>query len=168
MKIVVLGWGSLIWDPGDLPLAGPWKQPGPVLPVEFSRVSTKGKRAGCLTAVIDEEHGQPVTTWFALSPRGILEEAVEDLRKREGPTVPSNIGYVNLLTAAMHDVARQRHPAACEAIRKWALARRLDAVVWTALESNFKEVVGTPFSVKAAIEYLRSLPEPPNPTPWNT
>ena len=39
MEIAVLGWGSLIWCPRELILAGEWKPDGPFLPVEFARVS---------------------------------------------------------------------------------------------------------------------------------
>ena len=50
MKIAILGWGSLIWNQNGLPVKGQWKKNGPVLPIEFSRVSRDGR----LTLVIDE------------------------------------------------------------------------------------------------------------------
>lgn len=40
MKIVVLGWGSLIWNPGDLKINSEWQKDGPTLPIEFARVSS--------------------------------------------------------------------------------------------------------------------------------
>lgn len=36
LRIVFLGWGSLIWDPRELPVIGDWQSGGPVLPIEFS------------------------------------------------------------------------------------------------------------------------------------
>jgi hypothetical protein len=63
MKIVVLAWGSLVWDPRTLRLAHSWMEGGPVLPIEFSRVSDNGR----LTLVIDEGHGVDVPTRYALS-----------------------------------------------------------------------------------------------------
>ncbi len=33
MKIVCLGWGSLIWKPGDLKCNPEWQADGPVLPI---------------------------------------------------------------------------------------------------------------------------------------
>jgi hypothetical protein len=39
MSIAMLAWGSLIWNPRDLPISGEWRQAGPVLPIEFSRIS---------------------------------------------------------------------------------------------------------------------------------
>jgi hypothetical protein len=38
----------------------------------------------------------------------------------------------------------------------WARLKRLDAVVWTALRSNFAEKTRRPFSVDAAVSYLRA------------
>jgi hypothetical protein len=44
MKIAVLGWGSLIWQPRELRISLPiWKTDGPELPVEFARVSMDGR-----------------------------------------------------------------------------------------------------------------------------
>lgn len=46
MSIIVLGWGSLVWDPNGLPIEhtnpveGAWSPDGPHLPVEFARHSS--------------------------------------------------------------------------------------------------------------------------------
>jgi hypothetical protein len=54
MRIAVLGWGSLIGDPGDMALADRFEPNGPQLPLEFSRISNNGR----LTLVIDETAGR--------------------------------------------------------------------------------------------------------------
>lgn len=52
MKIACLGWGSLIWNPGDLKIkTEDWFSGGPILPIEFVRISTDKR----VTLVIDEE-----------------------------------------------------------------------------------------------------------------
>lgn len=43
MAIAILGWGSLIWCPGNLRIRGPWRHDGPVLPIEFARISADGR-----------------------------------------------------------------------------------------------------------------------------
>jgi hypothetical protein len=159
MRIAILGWGSLIWDRRDLPISMAWQRGGPVLPIEFSRMSRSGERAGCLTLVIDELHGANVRTRFAVSTRTNLDDAITDLRTREG-TSSDRIGYINLGRGTERAYARQRHPHACDTIKAWAQAQQWDAVVWTALTSNFEEVADRPFTVEAAIQHLNGLGEP--------
>lgn len=153
MKIVILGWGSLIWNPLDLPISGKWQQDGPVLPIEFSRISDNGR----LTLVIDERHGADVPTRYALSPRSTLGEAVADLQRREGCPV-ENIGVVEVATHCISPRAAERHPNACERIKTWAAGKGFDAVVWTALGRRFKDRINVPFSPAAAVRYLQGLP----------
>jgi 1-acyl-sn-glycerol-3-phosphate acyltransferase len=43
MRIAVLGWGSLIWSPGNLKIDREWHEDGPFLPIEFARVSQDGR-----------------------------------------------------------------------------------------------------------------------------
>jgi len=148
MSMIILGWGSLIWDRRGLPITRDWQRGGPVLPIEFSRISDNGRLTGA-----------NVTTRFAHSPRTNLDSAIADLRTREG-TSSGRIGYVNLVRNTEREYARQQHPHACDAIKAWAEAQRLEAVVWTALPSNFEEVAHRPFSVEAAVQYLKALVEP--------
>lgn len=52
MKIAILGWDSLIWDPRSLKydVNTGWLTDGPKLPIEFARISNDGR----LTLVIKE------------------------------------------------------------------------------------------------------------------
>src|SRR5215471_15172886 len=86
MQIAILGWGSLLWEGGP-EFNGQhtnWAYDGPSLSIEFSRISAK--RLGALTLVIDDEHGTPTTVAWCLSKRTKLEDAICDLRNREGTT----------------------------------------------------------------------------------
>ena len=51
MKIAILGWGSLIWQPKDLKFDANigWKEKGPILPIEFARISKDGRLALVIT-----------------------------------------------------------------------------------------------------------------------
>jgi hypothetical protein len=152
MKIAILAWGSLIWDQRTLRLDGNWQTGGPILPIEFSRVSSDGR----LTLVIDPHHGVPVTTRFAPSAFTNLNDAISNLREREG-TSSERIGFVNLLANTEREYSRQQHPAACESIKAWAQANDWQAVIWTALVSNFESDGRPPFSTPAAVAYVNSL-----------
>ncbi|EAQ26828.1 hypothetical protein [Roseovarius sp. 217] len=155
MKIGVLAWGSLIWEPRDLQTATGFLPFGPLMPLEFSRVSG-GKR---LTLVIDEANGAPCRTFVAQSAFADLANAKANLKEREGMTHVNGVGFVDLATNTDSFRAKERHPAALEAVRSWAVATGHDAVIWTALASNFHEdgKAGKPFTVDAAMEYLDGL-----------
>ncbi len=154
MKIAVLGWGSLIWNPGELKTAAPFAPNGPLLPIEFCRISKDGR----LTLAIDETFGDVCTTYSAPSAFADLDAAIENLRKREG-TIASEIGFVQPATGRQSDAAMERHPQVVATIAAWAEAGGYDAAIWTALASNFDELdkAGEPFSVTAAIRYLEGL-----------
>ena len=154
MKIVILGWGSLIWNPGDLPREGTWQTDGPTIAVEFSRVSRDCR----LTLVIDRAAGADVVTRYILSPRAMLADAVDDLMKREG-TTRANIGFVDLKNDQNSNQKFSTQPDVFAPVREWCALRGYDAAVWTALPSNFKQETGSDFSVDSAIAYLNGLPQ---------
>lgn len=149
MRIALLGWGSLIWEPGNLEghMRGGWKIGGPQLPLEFSRKSTK--RKGALTLVIDTEHGQRCSTRFITSARRKLDKAITDIKEREGVPSVESIGFVNLSSGE----SRGGTEETVKGILSWARKKNYDAVVWTALGSNFKN-----YSVERAVQYLVELP----------
>ena len=159
MKIAILGWGSLINEPRGLPIAGEWRPDGPKLWIEFSRISQRGTRAGCLTLVIDECCESEVTTFHVLSQRSDLPSAIADLQAREG-TSADDIGFCETAAGSFAPNAMSRHPKSCERIRPWAQAKGFDAVIWTALPRRFKDALGIPFSPAAALDYLNGLPAP--------
>jgi hypothetical protein len=144
MKIAFLGWGSLTWDQRELPTSGDWQKGGPILPIEFSRISSDGR----LTLVIDEENGVPVQTRYAQSRSGTLEHAIEDLRKREG-TSKSMIGVVSKTI--------NNAKAGSDAVKAWDADQKWDAVIWTGLPSNFEDIKRIPFAVENGLTYLSSL-----------
>lgn len=150
LRIAILGWGSLIWDPRTLPINGNWQTGGPVLPIEFSRISQDRR----LTLVIDSANGAPVETRYTQSVRTSISEAVSDLCEREG-TVTRLIGFV--------DLPNETHrcetcPTIIQSVRAWAHENGFDGVIWTDLPSNFEEKTGEPFSVVRAEACLRQLP----------
>jgi hypothetical protein len=150
--IALLGWGSLIWD--ARPEFDQWHDPsrtgGPVLKLEFSRISAS--RDGALTLAIDPVFGAGNSVCHAGSRRTALADAVADLLLREG-TIVANIGCLG--PDPRH--RRCRDPESGEAIAAWAGRIGIDAVAWTDLPGNFEERIGRAFSVGAAVDYLRGL-----------
>lgn len=144
MRIAVLGWGSLIWNPGGLSFVGDWQPNGPVLPIEFSRKSGNGR----LTLVIDIVKGKKLPSRFAVSGFTNIAQAVENLRSRER-TSTENIGYVDL-----RGITHRSRTTRYRAIKTWAKQNNFDAVIWTDLPPKFTE---KSFTVLRAVEYLKSL-----------
>lgn len=142
MKIACLGWGSLIWKPGALPLASQWLTDGPELPIEFSRVGDGGElsTAICINA-------PPCQVLWALLAVQTLEEAVHALRLREQIPHDRQDG-VGIFTINNSTVG---------VLGKWAADRQLDAVIWTALAPRFDSVEGLIPSLDDVLGYLISL-----------
>ena len=155
MKIAVVAFGSLVWDPLDLRAAETFAPNGPLLPIEFCRIS----RGGRLTLVIDETFGAVCTTHSVPSALEDLDSAIGNLRARENMHDAESVGFVELGSGRRSRAAMQRHPDAVATIAAWAQANGYDAAIWTALASNFDEPDkgGEPFSVTAALRYLETL-----------
>ena len=154
MRIAILGWGSLLWEGGEEfdRWHDRWKDDGPSLKLEFSRISES--RLGALTLVIEPEHGSPTTVAWCLTKRNNSEDAICDLRCREGTTL-NHIGRVFLDGG---EGGQSHEQESREAIANWAKPKRLDVVVWTDLQSNFQKKKNKPFSVQEGLEYLKTLP----------
>jgi len=150
-QIGILGWGSLLWEGGAEfnKRHDDWRFNGPILKIEFCRVSSSRLRA--LTLVIDEEYGVEARVAWCLSTRKNVEDAKADLRSREGTTM-TNIGCLLMDPEAKH----KKYPE--KAIADWAKIMKLDAVIWTSLKRNFETEVKRPFSVKEAVAHIRRLP----------
>jgi hypothetical protein len=102
----ILGFGSLIWNPGDLGGYGSFVPGGPILPLSFSRISQDGR----MTLVVDPRSdapdrkpsnenypGEDKKTHYLLIQDDYdlgLDDIISLLRKREGTTY-TNIDYVN-------------------------------------------------------------------------
>lgn len=149
-RIAILGWGSLIWDerPEFDNHHERWLPGGPILKLEFSRISSS--RRAALTLVIDDEHGTMCETSYSISKRKDPDDAISDLRCREG-TIMRHIGYY------FADGSRVCRPQVPESIAPWAAENEIDVVVWTGLTSNFKDIKSTDFSIENAIAHLQSL-----------
>jgi hypothetical protein len=151
-RVAILGWGSLLWDsrPEFDDYHGDWIAEGPLLPLEFSRVSKS--RRGALTLVVDPVHGTDCLTAYAEAVEDDVSLVVQRLAQREGCS-EAKIGV-----AGRPMSCRTRgQGAAVNRIQSWIEASQFDCVVWTDLASNFTTVTGVAFSAGSAISYLQSL-----------
>lgn len=149
MKIACLGWGSLVWDPRELPLRTEWLPDGPTIRVEFVRQS--GKENGRITLVILQT-AEPVISKWAEMNSDDPDEAAEMLRLREGKPYRRHIGQWRV---------GQADPESLPGLSDWAAERNVDAVTWTALPPKFQGEEGRIPSVEEVATYLNSLPEGP-------
>jgi hypothetical protein len=160
MTIACLGWGSLIWQPKNLKIQNEWFQDGPMLPIEFTRKSDKGK--GRITLIIDNA-AKPVRSLWALMTTNDLNEAKESLKEREGTNDIENIHSV--ITIEKPDTPIKT------TIQKWLVSKDLNAAIWTGLSYSEKNKRLTIDDVlehllklnyikgKQAEEYIRKAPK---------
>jgi hypothetical protein len=147
MKIACLGWGSLVWNPGELPIERPWQKDGPLLPIEFARHSS-GDR---ITLVLVEGFDSVHTLWTMMLVSDLLS-AKRELAARE--RIPRNDmdSYIGFWTTAK-DSGGLRSAQ----IGAWATEKRLEGVVWTALPPRFHHMDGKVPSEADVVDFLRSL-----------
>jgi len=148
MRIAILGWGSLIWDPRELQIKDQWQTDGPLLPIELARISDNGR----LTVVLHRGVSLVQTLW-AISAYENLNQTKENLAARENTNM-EKIGYVSIPDNQSNC---QTVPEICDTIRQWLTDKGLDAVIWTDLASNFEKKTGMEYSEDNVIAYLRSL-----------
>ena len=155
MKIAILGWGSLIWQPKELAYNKTfgWQKDGPILPIEFARISKDGR----LTLVITE-NGTKVPVLNTLSKYHNLEEAVLNLAVREG-SGRNNIGSYDKNKDTFSSKFRFE-----DELKNWIKNTDFDAVIWTNLDENWnikneKGDIIRQIEPERRIEYLKELKE---------
>ncbi len=150
LRIACLAWGSLVWDPRELPMIGNWKKNGPSVKVEFLRKSADGR----ITLVLSPE-ARPVTSEWCLLNADSLDSAMLALASREGvntklkSSVHKGIGYWK------HGA---KLPRGMVNLQQWAIRHNITYVVWTKLgpkhpDKDRKEIPNS----EDIINYLKNL-----------
>ena len=142
-NIVCLGWGSLIWDPRDLPIQSCWLKDGPLVPIEFARESQNRR----ITLVVLHT-ARSVRSLWALMDGEDVEEMKECLRVREGRTKRQYVGSWNF---------GEPSPADIRGLDEWARCRNIDYVIWTALPTKRGSESNRVPSEEYVVEHLRKL-----------
>jgi hypothetical protein len=123
MLIGCLTWGSLVWNPIDLPVYGDWQKDGPLLPIEFARLSKNDRIT--LVILYDQPKYRPSRSMWTLLDVPTPEDGRQALRKREGCAL-NDIGLWKKGDKEPGNEIDRR-------IARWASALDLDGVVWTKL-----------------------------------
>jgi hypothetical protein len=147
MSIVCLGWGSLVWDPRNLPLASEWYVDGPFLPIEFARQSQDGR----ITLVLATGAQLVRSLWCYLEVDS-LEEARRRLAEREGISernVKVSIGWWSGTGGA--------HGECADIIGRWGDRIGANSVVWTNLRCRFDGQRDQVPTEEELIAHLRGL-----------
>ncbi|MGH7865095.1 MAG: hypothetical protein ACREQB_08900 [Candidatus Binataceae bacterium] len=144
MKIACLGWGSLVWDPRNLPIRPEWFKDGPFAPVEFRRKSSDGR----ITLVIDRSAARVQLLWALMLPTD-LPTARTALCDRE--CIPHSHCGRDIDSWQTGESA----PDVIQSLPAWAQAHEVDAVIWTALLPKFDQVRSP--SVRQIKNYLQGL-----------
>ncbi len=150
LRIVCLGWGSLIWDPRELRLRTqkkPWHRDGPELPIEFARRSKDDK----ITLVITEG-APPVPVLWADVDFDDVDKARSNLTEREWKG-----GDPHTVVGMWTESTSESSPCA-DRIAQWAQEKGVDAVIWTKLPPKFTEECRVP-SKDEVVGHLASLPD---------
>lgn len=150
-SIAFLGWGSLIWDPRNLRTKSDWYNDGPILPIEYKRISSDGR----ITLVI-HPNSVGIKTLWTLADFEKLDDARENLRLRENTPNIDRIGYLSIIENTSNSFSNN----VLKTIEKWAKEKNLDAVVWTDLAENpnkFRTKTKNKMTDDNIINYLNSL-----------
>ena len=143
--IACLGWGSLVWDPRELPIQRIWFEDGPFIPVEFARQSSDGR----ITLVL-EQSATPVRSLWAVMDATEVAVARKALREREGISEKNAACHVGSWSSG------QASPNLIPELSEWAGSHCAHHVIWTALPPKFLGIDQTP-TEEQIIQYLSGL-----------
>lgn len=143
--IACLGWGSLIWDPRELPIQRKWFEDGPFIHVEFARKSKDGR----ITLVLEQSANLVRSLWAVMDTTDIAV-ARRALGEREGIGAKSEGQSIGSWSSG------QSSPKLIPELSEWAGSRGVHHVIWTALQPNFPDNGQTP-TEEQVVQYLNGL-----------
>lgn len=143
--VACLGWGSLVWDPRELPIQRTWFADGPFGRIEFVRQSDDGR----ITLVLEPSANLVRCLWSVMDTPS-LSVARKALCKREGiqeARITTHIGSWSVGAPA---------DELLPGLPEWAMSRGVRHVIWTALKARFNGQAEAP-EKEQVVSYLRGL-----------
>lgn len=152
--IVALGWDDIVGEPRGLTLRdGEWREDGPRLPLELSRLSSQRfpVMALCRGAPLQQVY------WTYLGTESV-GEAVWSLSQREG-CKPENVGFLDLKSGEYWCRAVDE---CVEDIRAWALRKNregenIEVVVWNDLKPDFEKKARLELTPENVVAYMKGM-----------
>lgn len=141
-----VGWGSLVWNWGDLPIRSRWFEDGPLVRVELARQSRDGR----ITFVLDRDT-PPVRSLWAIMDVVDIVAARDALGAREGIPERSRDRLIGSWQAGQEQL-----PEIVLDLRDWTNLKDVDGVVWTALPPKFNSEERKP-AMDEVVNYLAGL-----------
>lgn len=141
MKIACIGWGSIIWEPNALPIAGNWQADGPAIPIEFARQAADGR----ILLVVDNK-SRSVKTYWAMMATLNLSESVAALKTRERTEKIEIVG--------------KNYPAktkTAQIIKNWLDSKNIEYAIWSNLPPKFDNQNDLRPTGEQVVQYLKSL-----------
>ena len=146
-RTACLGSGSLVWNPGKLPIQRVWFQDYPFIHVDFLR----GSDSGCLTLVLHESAPAVRSLWAVMNTTDVDQARRElGIRERCEKTLDRNIHVWQQGRIA---------PRLIVELEEWARAHSVEAVIWTGLPPKRNGKNGEYPTIDQALEYLGNLSE---------
>lgn len=142
-KIACIGWGSLIWRPERLQIQNHWFEDGPILPIEFTRISNDNR----VTLIIDTK-AKPIRTLWTFMTCNNIDEAKKSLIEREGVKKDSLIHCVNQDDETSDEIHTE--------IQNWLKKKSIDSAIWTGLSYSRKTNKNRP-SIERIISHLNEI-----------
>lgn len=141
-----VGWGSLVWNWGNLPIRSRWFEDGPLVRVELARQSRDGR----ITFVLDRDT-PPVRSLWAIMDVADIVAARDALGEREGIPERSRDRLIGSWQAGQGQL-----PEIVLDLRDWTNLKDVDGVVWTALPPKFNSEERKP-AMDEVVNYLSRL-----------
>lgn len=146
MMIACLGWGSLVWDPRELPIQRQWFEDGPMISVDFLRQSMDDR----ITLVLNSEASTVRSLWASMDTMS-LDEAKKSLAAREGIKTQNTEKDIGSWSVGKGD------PVAIHQLKHWALSRNIGHVIWTGLRPKFQGQNDKRPTQDEVVEHLTAL-----------
>lgn len=154
--IALIAFGSLLNNSEGLDI-GLWKEDGPILPLEFCRVSSRLN----LTLAINEKIGTFNSTHWSLFKQKSLKSVLPAFVKREKireEFISKSVGIIDVKNKLFTEGATKYSEKLLNDIINWAKNKKIDYVVFSSLSPRFKDATGIPFSPEKALMFIQSLP----------